>query len=111
MVSRIYRSRQLIPNLQLITVWVATKQIWLAWAKLAVVENSSSGCFDRSHRPFDVCGVDQTKSKMYDASSAASPIWISLKNERVARAGSLRLNEVFLFIDRDRTKHFLVEAQ
>ena len=107
---RINRCRQLVPNLQLITVWVPTKQIRFARAKLALAENSSSGCFDSSHGPLDVCGINKTKAKMHDASSASGQLWISLKQEHVARTGSLHLNEVFVFIDRDRTEYFLVET-
>jgi hypothetical protein len=107
---RINRCRQLVPNLQLITVWVPTKQIRFARAKLSLAENRSSGCFDSSHGPLDVCAIDKTKGKMHDSSGASGQIWISLKHKHVARARGLRLNEVFVFIDRDRTEYFLVET-
>jgi len=108
--ARVNRCRQLVPNLQLIAVWIPTKQIRFARAKLSLAENSASGCFDSSHGPLDVCGIDKTKAKMHDASSASGQIWISLKHKHVARARGLRLNEVFVFIDRDRTEYFLVET-
>jgi hypothetical protein len=67
------RCRQLVPNLQLIAVWIPTKQIRFARAKLSLAENSASGCFDSSHGPLDVRGIDKTKAKMHDASTATAP--------------------------------------
>ena len=76
-----------------------------------MTDDFSPGCFDCSKRQIDILGIDQTKTKMSDASRTASLGCSLLKDEHISRAGRLRLNKAVLLVHRNDAEYSLIKAE
>src|SRR5438874_9603174 len=107
----IHRSRQLIPNLDLVAVGITEEQVWLARTKLTMADDISPGSFHGPQRQFNIGGIEQPKTEMGDSSGQTSPGCSLLKDENVPGAGRLRLNKALLLVDCDDAEHLLIKPQ
>jgi len=108
---RINPRRELVPDLEQIAIAVARVQVRLAWTKITLLLDHSTGGNHALRCRVDRRRVDETKSKMRDSAGLADVALASLKHQHVARAGRLRLDELVPAIHGDHAEHRFIKAE
>lgn len=107
----IHRGRDLVPNLDVVTVGIGEEDVGLAGNELTVVSDETAGGSDRGQRPIDVIGPLEPEAEMRDAASISRLVRPALEDQNVPGAGSLSLNESVALEYGDDPEDGLVEPQ
>src|SRR4029453_10217366 len=89
-IRRVDWSRQFVPDLHIVAIWILEEDVWLARNELAVLAHFAARCANGCQSSLDVCSAFQPEAEVSHAAGLTSVPRLALKDEHVAAAPRLR---------------------